>query len=549
MPGDFPRKQVPTHPHMLARARELRQIQTEAEHTLWQELRNRKLHGLKFRRQRPETSYVMDFYCDAAKVVVELDGITHIGKESEDVLRDRTFGKNGYLVLRFENWQIWEEGRSVLERIAEICLGRVKVLGNEDRVRPAVPPSDSAADARSTPTPPHPRPLPMGEGGRGTPVMGGTARNGALSLLILALLAGLTSCAADPAASPLQIRSGDDTAIPIITAALPPAAASGLPAGSVDAAKASPILRLTRVDEVGRDGPAVFGSYLRTGSTLRFTPEFRLAAGGRYRATLSLPGQPPTSTEYRVPEAAAHEAARVERIYPSAAVLPANLLKFYVHFSRSMRQTDAIFDQLHILGENGEPVSDPWRRFPQWSDDGKRLTLWIHPGRVKRGVNLREEIGPVLVPGQRYRLVIDATLEDLTGQTLGQAFTKEFAAGPEDHSRISLQAWSLSPPRAGTREPLIVSFPRPLDAALLQRLLTVQDERGAACAGTISVGKDELFWTFQPQESWVSSRAYVLHADGLLEDLAGNTPVRVFDSEIGKDDAGTAVRDIPFRPR
>lgn len=335
-----------------------------------------------------------------------------------------------------------------------------------------------------------------------------------------------------------------DPAVPQISATLPESSAGRLVAGENGAS----LLRLVRVEADGREGPPVFGSYQHFGNQLIFTPDFRLAAGGRYRATLNLPGKPPACAEYVVPAPPAEEPPGVDAVFPLSNQLPANLLKFYVYFSTPMRQTDAIFDQIHILGANDEPVSDPWRRFPQWSDDGKRLTLWIHPGRVKRGVNLREEIGPVLEPGQKYRLLIDPTVEDLSGRAMGHPFCKAFTAGAEDHTRISLKDWKLELPKSGSHGPLTISFPKPLDVALLQRLVTIQDDRGASCAGEISVGIEERSWTFRPAFDW-TNREYRICVDPLLEDLAGNTPVRVFDSEMGKDDGGAVQLSIPFRTR
>ena len=227
--------------------------------------------------------------------------------------------------------------------------------------------------------------------------------------------------------------------------------------------------------------------------------------------------------------------------------MPANLLKFYVYFSRPMRQSDKIFDRMHIFNEKGEPVHDPWRQFQQWSDDGRRLTLWIHPGRVKQGVNLREEFGPVLVPGQRFTLKLEATLEDLAGKPMAAAFEKAFTATAEDRERIAVDAWKLVPLKTGSREPLMVTFSKPLDYALLSRLLVVRDAAGRTIDGKISVGEGELAWSFTPASPW-TGEAYEVVADELLEDLAGNTPVRIFDSDMQAATAKPAMTRRAFTP-
>ena len=74
---------------MLSRARALRRESTPAERKLWQKLRNHQLNGLKFRRQVPLGRYIADFYCATAQLVIELDGISHIELDEEDVVRHR----------------------------------------------------------------------------------------------------------------------------------------------------------------------------------------------------------------------------------------------------------------------------------------------------------------------------------------------------------------------------------------------------------------------------------------------------------------------------
>jgi len=243
---------------------------------------------------------------------------------------------------------------------------------------------------------------------------------------VLALCFGCASSAPSQPSTIAILADKADPGSPQISARLPDDVASKLKSKTgdvVDPANAGQYLRVARLDEsASTEGPPIFGSYNLTGHHLTFRPEFRLGAGAntvrrspspanrRRRSTTPFPLRRPPSS--RRPS---------RRFILLPTQLPANLLKFYVHFTRPMRQTDTIFDQLHIVDERGEPVNDPWRRFPQWSDDGKRLTLWIHPGRVKRGVNLREEIGPVLAPGKKYTLRIDGTLERPERPAAGKA--------------------------------------------------------------------------------------------------------------------------------
>jgi len=89
-----------------ATARRLRQGQTLAEKTLWTMVRNRRLGGFRFLRQVAIDRYFADFVCEAAKVIVELDGPTHEGREDYDSRRTEVLELFGYIVLRFRNARV-----------------------------------------------------------------------------------------------------------------------------------------------------------------------------------------------------------------------------------------------------------------------------------------------------------------------------------------------------------------------------------------------------------------------------------------------------------
>ena len=99
----------------LAAARRLPQSSTDAERRLWQRLRAGQLEGLKFRRQHPLPPYVLDFYCDAIKLAVELDGSQH--SEEGDRLRTRFLEAQGLMVLRFWDNEVLMQTDAVVEAI------------------------------------------------------------------------------------------------------------------------------------------------------------------------------------------------------------------------------------------------------------------------------------------------------------------------------------------------------------------------------------------------------------------------------------------------
>jgi len=106
-------------------ARELRQIETEADKKLWSLLRNRQLKGRKFRRQHALADYILDFYCHECKLAVEVDGNVHTGKINQDYDAARTtfLSDNDITVLRFWNNEVMDEQEKVLEKIAKHLAG------------------------------------------------------------------------------------------------------------------------------------------------------------------------------------------------------------------------------------------------------------------------------------------------------------------------------------------------------------------------------------------------------------------------------------------
>ncbi len=104
-------------PHILANARELRKNLTDAERLLWSLLRDRRMAGLKFRRQHPVPPYILDFYCDEARLAIELDGGQHAEQGQYDAARSAFLATQGIRVLRFWNNDVLGQTEAVAEAI------------------------------------------------------------------------------------------------------------------------------------------------------------------------------------------------------------------------------------------------------------------------------------------------------------------------------------------------------------------------------------------------------------------------------------------------
>jgi very-short-patch-repair endonuclease len=104
-------------------ARHLRRRSADAEQRLWRHLRDRRLAGYKFRRQRPVGRFVADFICMERRLVVEVDGGQHDWKAAADRRRTAALNASGYRVIRFWNSDVLGNTEGVLQRILEALEG------------------------------------------------------------------------------------------------------------------------------------------------------------------------------------------------------------------------------------------------------------------------------------------------------------------------------------------------------------------------------------------------------------------------------------------
>jgi 5-methyltetrahydrofolate--homocysteine methyltransferase len=106
------------------RARELRKEMTPAEKKLWQVLRGNQLDGLYFRRQHAVGTYILDFVCIQEKLVIEVDGGSHLEQEEYDQERTRWLEEEkGYQVIRFTNDDVLKNIHEVVEAIRDAVKG------------------------------------------------------------------------------------------------------------------------------------------------------------------------------------------------------------------------------------------------------------------------------------------------------------------------------------------------------------------------------------------------------------------------------------------
>jgi hypothetical protein len=369
-----------------------------------------------------------------------------------------------------------------------------------------------------------------------------------LLLALLAISSAVSSRADDSAAPRIELR--DRASLDVL--GLSPSELTAFE--KLDAAQQSAVFRVF-VDAGLDDPPPIAGKLAVERGAIRCTLRYPLERGVRYRAIFDRSKLAGGASDDAITAAFAIEkpAARptvVDTIYPTAGVLPENQLKFYLHFSAPMSRGEA-YRHVHLVDLTAnEEVDAPFLELGEelWDGDFRRFTLLCDPGRVKRGLKPREELGAVLQEGHRYALVVDKDWRDATRTPLAAGARKEFSVGPPDDEPIDPASWKIEPPAAGGADPLVVRFGEPLDRALVERIVWVADGSGEKLPGAIRTADHESTWHFTPQDPWRAGR-YQLVAETTLEDLAGNAIGRPFEVDEVKpihERIETKAVSLPF---
>ncbi len=299
----------------------------------------------------------------------------------------------------------------------------------------------------------------------------------------------------------------------------------------------------------GDESPAMAGRYTVKDS-LRFSPSFPFDSGRDYevrfdpsrvsRAGLSARA---TTATISIPDSGRSPSTRVSAVYPGSDLIPENLLRMYVVFSKPMGQQGGR-DHIRFFDDTGREVPDVVVPLDTdlWNSERTRYTVILDPGRVKREILPNREMGRALHEGAGLTVVVTREWPDAHGLPLTSEYRRRFLIGPAEAHALSTAQWHIAPPVAGTRDPVTVAFPKPLDFGLLQRSLAVE-RGGSNISGRGRVGPAEIWWQFVPDVEWQRG-PYILKVEPILEDVAGNRIGRAFEV-LSRGDAAPAESAVP----
>jgi hypothetical protein len=326
-------------------------------------------------------------------------------------------------------------------------------------------------------------------------------------------------------------------------------------------------LRVYLASDEKRASP-LLGTVKLHDSQLQFEPRFALRAGVEYSACFDLQAivednaseamlSPATQVTLKVGDTESVAVQpKVVGVFPSGDQIPENLLRVYIQFDQAMNQGVA-YDQIELLNHAGEVEAHPFLELPQelWDPSGTRFTLLFDPGRVKRDLIPRQELGPVLVSDREYTLVVKGTWKSAAGDNLRGEFRKQFHVSAPIETKVDTTKWMLQFPKKASRsDPLVIEFDRALDLGMLQRCIRIrylessratnndaQSSNGTGVQtksaaselteGRIEIGADEMSWTFVPSSPWEAG-VYSVEVDLKLEDPCGNSLASAFEVNV-----------------
>ena len=288
--------------------------------------------------------------------------------------------------------------------------------------------------------------------------------------------------------------------------------------------------------------PAISGEWESKDGKLVFTPRYPFRPATRYRIVGAS-----TQLEVRTPKPPPAERTAVTHVYPTATELPENVLRFYVAFNRPMPRGD-VYRFVSLYTETGKKDVQPFVELDAelWNSDQTLLTLLIDPGRIKKEVKPRIDLGPVFRQGTKYTLVVSGKWPTLDGSTIGDDLRKSIAVIAPVAEGIDWKGWRLTVPVDHT-SPLTVKFDRVMDHPILMRALSVVGPDGNPITGKAQTSNNDREWSFRPSDRWAPG-AYKLRVDTILEDVSGNRLGRPFEIDLARP-APMEVKqpiDLPF---
>jgi hypothetical protein len=284
--------------------------------------------------------------------------------------------------------------------------------------------------------------------------------------------------------------------------------------------------------KIYREGSSypVLGNMKNENDRSLFTPVVPFERGQSYRTSSGITFNIPPDSTARAPELVGS--------FPSCDTVPSNLLKIYLQFSEPMSEGRSSQHIQLFDATTGDTVKSAFLDLqPElWNEDGTVLTLWLDPGRIKQDLIPNKKLGFVMNDNRTYRLVIAKGWKSKKGLALEQDYNKTFVTSKRDTGKPNINSWSIDV-RGDT---VIVDLKESLDWSLLRSAVSVMYGDDEITPQTITgTCETKLALVFGK----LPSGEYRLNVESRLEDLAGNSLNRLFETDVTASSNNSEIKD------
>jgi len=236
---------------------------------------------------------------------------------------------------------------------------------------------------------------------------------------------------------------------------------------------------------------------------------------------------------------------QITGIYPSVNEVPANILKWYIKFSKPVNPIK-IYEHISFLDQDGKVIDRSILHLgaPLLSADGTLLTVWIEPGRQKRMLGPNRHLGSVFDSSKKYTIHIAGTLKDAEGLPIEKSVEHTFTTIESDRIKPSLAQWKIQPIEANTKNPLEIIVNEQLDYGSLLDAFSL-DFKGKQLNGNLSYNSKLKTIFFTPLNNWKKG-IYNVKIESSLEDLAGNNLLHLFDRPLKENQNEAPQQELKF---
>jgi hypothetical protein len=280
----------------------------------------------------------------------------------------------------------------------------------------------------------------------------------------------------------------------------------------------------------GESQTPVLGSISSEGSFITFKPAVPFGPGNSYNIR---EGDSNVGLFKILPGPSGASPPELLAIYPARDTVPENLLKCYLQFSRPMQAVGRALDYIRVTRATDGLEVSVFLDMPAelWNEDHSQLTLWLDPGRIKKGLIPNETLGKPLQEGNTYLISVSQAWRAADGTQLKKEYVKKYIIGPPDEAKPNPERWQLVLPKAGTADSLVIHFEKAVDAFIAREAMGVYHDDNGYVSGEWEANRASEALFFTPANGWAPG-SYTLVVDARLEDLAGNNIRRLFDTDL-----------------